>query len=575
MPPLDIWRWNSLWALLVGTLWHTAQTFFYWVYDRTRLGRLAFCTTAEFTKGDPSYDWVFHFLAEQKAWHNSRLFKVKQRGRKSKWTVKYEEGGAEYVPSYDEKHLLRWNGYFVDIKRVEHHSIYTWDLGVMSQFVEAARERYKEATRNTVTVHSAREVRQASTSWCPAFSLTLPPQSRHRLKWASTTSKALRPLSSIVLKEGLMESLVGDIREFLDSEEWYRGAGIPYRRGYLLHGPPGTGKTSTIYALAGELGLSIYTVPLSSSFVDDSYLLRAVSSMSRKSILLIEDIDCAFPSRSREDEDDVKPGAPPPDFLEFNNAKGVSLSGLLNVIDGIGSEEGGVFFATTNYVDRLDAALLRPGRIDTKIEYTYATKSQAEALFNRFFGREKTRRELKLDEDAVARLAAQFAAEVPEGELSVAEMQGLLLTYKNNPTRAMEEVGGWVAQMSKEREIRLDGKKLETLYNQPEVQTIEPDDFIRIDLPELKPPVIGNPFGGPHDVHLNPGVDINKFLEDTQITGDVLGPTHVVADLSPEKLRELTLKPNPCVRLIKYNPPCNHQRISLPEGLVLEFMQEN
>ncbi|KAG6823309.1 hypothetical protein H0H92_010630 [Tricholoma furcatifolium] len=129
-----------------------------------------------------------------------------------------------------------------------------------------------------------------------------------------------------------------------------------------------------------------------------------------------------------------------------------------------------------------------------------------------------------------------------------------------------------VRDESKHFSAELQPSQLETLYNQPEVQTIDPNVFIHIDLPELKPPVIGNPFGGPHDVHLNPGVDIDKFLEDTQITGDVIGPTHFfVADLSPEKLSELTL--NPRVRFIKYKSPYNHQRIVLPEGLALEFMQ--
>ncbi|KAG6828326.1 hypothetical protein H0H92_008390 [Tricholoma furcatifolium] len=124
-------------------------------------------------------------------------------------------------------------------------------------------------------------------------------------------------------------------------------------------------------------------------------------------------------------------------------------------------------------------------------------------------------------------------------------------------------------------EAELQPSQLEILYNQPEVQTIEPDDFIYIDLPRPELPPSVNPLGGPHDVYLEPGFDINEFLKDTQINGDVqvIGPTHFfVAYLSPEKLWELT--DNPRVFFIKYKPPYNHQRIALPDGLFLEFMQE-
>jgi len=61
--------------------------------------------------------------------------------------------------------------------------------------------------------------------------------------WLKSKAKPRRSLNSIILQEGVMESILDDAREFLDSEEWYTLAGIPYRRGYLLHGPPGTGKS--------------------------------------------------------------------------------------------------------------------------------------------------------------------------------------------------------------------------------------------------------------------------------------------------------------------------------------------
>lgn len=64
--------------------------------------------------------------------------------------------------------------------------------------------------------------------------------------WRNAKRKNRRPLSSIILQEGIINSLVKDAREFIKSEAWYVKAGIPHRRGYLLHGPPGTGKSEFV-----------------------------------------------------------------------------------------------------------------------------------------------------------------------------------------------------------------------------------------------------------------------------------------------------------------------------------------
>ncbi|KAG6914941.1 hypothetical protein DXG01_014347 [Tephrocybe rancida] len=325
--------------------------------------------------------------------------------------------------------------------------IYTLDYKVLSQFVESARGGYKETTRKTVTVHTAQQSGSA------------------RRLWTSVKSKARRPLNSIVLKDGTVESLLADIHEFLDTEEWYHNIGIPHRRGYLLHGPPGSGKTSTIYALAGELGLEIYTLSLSSTFVDDSFLQLAVSTMSKKSILLIEDIDCAF--ASRDSNDDASLDYSDPNFIYFGGFGTrpnvpVSLSALLNVIDGVGSDDGRVFFATTNYVDHLDPALLRPGRIDMKIEYKLATKAQASALFTRFYthatrrtnpGADSTNSEKPHSGPDIKDLAARFAAQIPDHEFSTAELQGLLLLCKDEPNQAIMKAAEWVDQTRAERSV--------------------------------------------------------------------------------------------------------------------------
>ncbi|XP_066855566.1 mitochondrial chaperone BCS1 isoform X1 [Anser cygnoides] len=106
-----------------------------------------------------------------------------------------------------------------------------------------------------------------------------------------------RPLSSVVLEEGVSERLVQDVKEFIDNPKWYSERGIPYRRGYLLYGPPGCGKSSFITALAGELQYSICLLSLSDRSLSDDRLNHLLSVAPQQSIILLEDVDAAFVSR--------------------------------------------------------------------------------------------------------------------------------------------------------------------------------------------------------------------------------------------------------------------------------------
>ena len=127
----------------------------------------------------------------------------------------------------------------------------------------------------------------------------------------------------------------------------------------------------------------------------------------------------------------------------------VTMSGLLNVIDGVGSEEGKLFFATTNYIDRLDPALLRPGRIDRKVEYRLATQEQAEALYVRFFP-DRRLAEFDVTEKAID-LAKRFAQKIPADEFSTAELQGYLLGHKKTPGAAVHGIEAWIGEQRQEK----------------------------------------------------------------------------------------------------------------------------
>lgn len=118
-------------------------------------------------------------------------------------------------------------------------------------------------------------------------------------------------MRSVVLDPGVKELILDDARDFLDSKNWYSERGIPFRRGYLLvrpspfehlpvtyicqqYGAPGSGKTSLIHCLAGELGLDVYVISLSRAGLDDSALDALVNELPERCIALMEDVDAAF-----------------------------------------------------------------------------------------------------------------------------------------------------------------------------------------------------------------------------------------------------------------------------------------
>lgn len=182
-----------------------------------------------------------------------------------------------------------------------------------------------------------------------------------------------RPLESVVLAEGVKERIVDDVQDFIGSASWYHDRGIPYRRGYLLYGPPGTGKSSFIQALAGELDYDIAILNLSERGLTDDRLNHLLTIVPSRTLVLLEDVDAAFSNRRTQSDADGYRGA------------NVTFSGLLNTLDGVASAEERIIFLTTNHVERLDEALVRPGRVDMTVRLGEITRYQVARLWDRFY----------------------------------------------------------------------------------------------------------------------------------------------------------------------------------------------
>ncbi|KAK4262141.1 hypothetical protein QN277_027732 [Acacia crassicarpa] len=181
---------------------------------------------------------------------------------------------------------------------------------------------------------------------------------------------------TLALYPDIKRFMVEDLERFMSRKEYYKKVGKPWKRGYLLYGPPGTGKSSLIAAMANYLRFDIYDLELT-ELHDNSELRRLLMALPNRSILVVEDIDCTIQFQDRRAKSMV--GFP---------GREVTLSGLLNFIDGLWSNcgEERIMVFTTNHKEKLDPALLRPGRMDVHIHLSYCTPSVFRQLAFNYLG---------------------------------------------------------------------------------------------------------------------------------------------------------------------------------------------
>ncbi|RYP18586.1 hypothetical protein DL765_003871 [Monosporascus sp. GIB2] len=351
-----------------------------------------------------------------------------------------------------------------------------------------------------------------------------------RFSWQVVANRPVRDMRTVVLDQQQKMHVLADINEYLhpSTPRWYANRGIPLRRGYLFHGPPGTGKTSLSFALAGVFGLDIHVISLQEPTLTEEDLGSLFGALPRRCVVLLEDIDSAGLRRpadqieqAEEEEEEKKAQVSSSGGGEGDgkgdgkddgggkegrerggrgrgrssdwkvsalakalkkegggdDKKGISLSGLLNAIDGVASHEGRVLIMTTNVPQALDEALIRPGRVDLQVEFAHATRQQAEELFVRMYeadggfpgapttaaasadgpsasGGPAERNgggDLDVAEDKLPSVARQFAQKIPDGQFSPAEIQGYLLKRKKHPLKALREADEWVEALAQQK----------------------------------------------------------------------------------------------------------------------------
>ncbi|XP_077222925.1 AAA-ATPase At3g50940-like [Tasmannia lanceolata] len=203
--------------------------------------------------------------------------------------------------------------------------------------------------------------------------------------WSSVPFSHPSTFDTVAIDPVLKEEIKGDLVKFVNRREFYSRVGRAWKRGYLLYGPPGTGKTSLIAAIANFLEFDIYDLELT-AVTNNSQLRKLLIATSSKSVIVVEDVDCTLDlsdrkkqltrkKKEREGEGEES-GEKKENEIKNNGASPfstVSLSGVLNFVDGLWSSCGGerVMIFTTNHIEKLDPALLRPGRMDKHINLSY------------------------------------------------------------------------------------------------------------------------------------------------------------------------------------------------------------
>ncbi|CAF1609621.1 unnamed protein product [Rotaria magnacalcarata] len=367
--------------------------------------RRQFMITLEVPNNDISYTWLLQWISHQLR-DSSRHFSARTTLVKNDEPSSRIQASYTFVPSVGT-HYFRYKGKFVKVERTREQMINSGVPFESVQLTAFGQDRQ-------IYIDMLEKARDAALLANEGKTLVYVPTINEWHLFGRPRRK--RPLNSVILNKGVLEGLIKDVEHFLSNPQWYIDRGIPYRRGYLLHGPPGSGKTSAIMALAGHFDLSISTLNLSQGTMTDDRLQQLLSNVPEESIILLEDIDAATVGRHYEKEDNIR----------YQGMKPLTLSGLLNALDGVISAEGRIIFMTTNFIERLDPALIRPGRVDHKEYIGPLTSNQVERMLTRFYP-QSTHNEINQFLTQIEQLTDNYSK-----QLSAAQLQGFFMHNKDS-----------------------------------------------------------------------------------------------------------------------------------------------
>ncbi len=337
---------------------------------------------------DPAYSWVERWVTSQQFALTPRNLDLKTLDDESDDNEFGSRARQYLITPGSGSHWFRYKGTWVKVERSDNSPApVSGGSAASSAGSQTSTISIVALTRNPKLVYDLiADAYHVATATCTV------PIYLYRGWWSRLKGRGLRDLSTVVLNDGVLERILSDIALYEGARQWYKDRGLPYRRSYLFSGPPGTGKTSLVFALAGYLKRPLCVLNLGSVGSDDS-LFSALTDSPANAIILLEDVDCANATASRD--------APVPTVQPTvvgnsvagataeaprKDASGVTKAGLLNALDGILTPENRIFIMTTNFPDRLDSALIRPGRVDLHEVLDLLTPEAQVRMAEKFYG---------------------------------------------------------------------------------------------------------------------------------------------------------------------------------------------
>ncbi|CAO2200227.1 unnamed protein product [Urochloa humidicola] len=237
-------------------------------------------------------------------------------------------------------------------------------------------------------------------------------------------------------------AIIDDLTDFMEGQDYYNRVGKAWKRGYLLFGPPGTGKSTMVAAMANKLQYDVYDLELT-AVKNNTELRRLFVETTGKSIIVIEDIDRSIDltakrrgkkkkaNKKSSSESDSMTLLQKADDKDDDNSTKVTLSGLLNFIDGLWSACGGerIIIFTTNNKDKLDPALIRRGRMDKHIEMSYCRYEAFKVLANNY---------LQIEEHQFFELFGEIQQLLEKVDMSPADVTEHLLAKKKDTDACLQ-----------------------------------------------------------------------------------------------------------------------------------------